>query len=109
MTKPKCLIPKPEDWNVDINNSLLHQAAYFCESNLQAAGAVAGTDYNLMDCFLLGAFVYLGSKIDDMTSKINTIIPQDVDIDDGVEYSKDISDVDESKPISKAPFIIGYQ
>jgi hypothetical protein len=109
---PKLLIKKPENWDVEIQNNMLQQAAYLAEFNLQASGAIPEKDYNLMDCFLLGAFVYLGSKIDDMTRQINKITSLAVDIEvlnDNVEDSKDISDADESKTISKSPFIIGYQ
>lgn len=111
MTSPKHLIKKPKDWDSDINNYMLHQAAFLAEHNLQAAGAVADKDYTLMDCFYLGTLVYLCSKIDDMTRTIAVAISDSVvDEDDCVEESKDINDADEAKPKPKAPFQnVGYQ
>lgn len=90
---------------------MLHQSAYFVERNLQAAGALPEKDYNIMDCFLIGAFVYLGSKIDDLTRAITSNIGSAVvDEDDCVEESKDINDADEAKQKPKATFQnVGYQ
>lgn len=111
MTSPKHLIKKPKDWDSDINNYMLHQAAFLAEHNLQAAGAVADKDYTLMDCFYLGTLVYLGAKIDDMTRTMLANAGGDavVDDDDCIEDSKDISDADQAKPKAKSPFIVGYQ
>jgi|SRR5665647_943825 len=110
MTSPKLLIKKPKDWDSDINNYMLHQAAFLAEHNLQATGAKAGIDYTLMDCFQLGAVIYLGAKLEDIRRTIASAIGSSIeDDDDCIEDSKDISDADQAKPKAKSPFIVGYQ
>jgi len=107
---PKHLIKKPKDWNVDINNTMLHQSAFLAEHNLQAAGAVADKDYTIMDCFRLGTMIYLGAKLEDIRRTIASAIGSSIeDDDDCIEDSKDISDADQAKPKAKSPFIVGYQ
>jgi hypothetical protein len=109
MTNPKHLVKKPSDWKVEINNNMLHQAAYYCENQLISAGAKAGTDYNILDCFKLGVDFCISARLDDLTKKINNVachVADNGEIDNGVEDSKDISDV---KHIIKSPFIVGYQ
>jgi hypothetical protein len=104
----KHLIKKPTDWKVQINNNMIWQSAYYVENQLISAGAKAGTDYNILDCFKLGVEFCVSARLDDLTNKINTINGSviDSDIDDGVE---DISDSGKAKPKTKVPFIIGYQ
>ncbi|HZK71269.1 MAG TPA: hypothetical protein VFD03_07090 [Clostridia bacterium] len=110
MTSPKSLIKKPKDWNVNINNNMLHQAAFMAEFNLQESGAKAGIDYTVMDCFNLGAFIYLSAKLEDVRRTIAGAIGNSIeDDDDCIEDSKDISDADQAKPKAKSPFIVGYQ
>jgi len=109
MTNPKHLIKKPKDWDSDINNYMLHQAAFLAEHNLQAAGAVADKDYTIMDCFRLGTMIYLGAKLEDIRITIASAISGSVE-DDCVEESKNINDADEGKPKAKTHFQnVGYQ
>ena len=104
------MVKKPKGWSVDINNTMLHQSAYFVEHNLQAAGAVAGVDYTLLDCFKLGAIICLEARIEEMTRTITSAIVGTVEVDDCVTDSKDINDADEAKPKAKTHFQnVGYQ
>ena|SRR5665647_2295306 len=109
MANPKQLVKKPKGWSVDINNTMLHQSAYFVEHNLQAAGAVAGVDYTLLDCFKLGAIICLEARIEEIAKTITNAVSGSIE-DDCVEESKNINDADEAKPKAKAHFQnVGYQ
>jgi hypothetical protein len=104
----KHLVKKPENWNVDINNKILHEAAYFCENQMQSAGAIAGVDYTLLNCFELGALICIQARLGDIVRKINSISGVVEYEDDCVEDANDITDV-EAKPKAKPSFIVGYQ
>src|SRR5665647_232882 len=109
MGRVKHLVKKPKDWNVEINNQMLHQAAFLAEHNLIVAGGVAGVDYTLLDCFKLGAIICLEARIEEIAKTITNAVSGSIE-DDCVEESKNINDADEAKPKAKAHFQnVGYQ
>jgi hypothetical protein len=107
MGRVKRLVKEPENWNTNIRNNTLHQAAFLAEHNLQLSNARAGIDYMLMDCFNLGAFIYLSAKLEDVRLTIANAFGGS--LDDSIADSKDISDSDEAKANGKSPFVVGYQ
>lgn len=113
MTKRNYLVKKPANWNVKIENTLLHRCAYVVETNLIAGGAIADKDYTILDVYNIAAQMCIEAQLNELLSKItdvhsNAILDTEDDDEDDAEESKNITDAEKLKP--KLHFHnLGYQ